>query len=623
MCGIAGIVTAREREARGALDSMKAALAHRGPDHQGTVWRESGNTSIGLAHTRLSIIDLSDAGNQPMRDASADLWLTFNGEIYNYLDLREQLQALGYPFHSHSDTESLLQAYRHWGLGAMTRLRGMFAFAMWDGEQRVLVLARDPLGIKPLYYYQANGTFLFASELRALLASGLAPRRLSREGVLSYLRYGSVQSPLTIIDGVRSLDPGHMIVVRTAESGITVEVRQYAELQAGKPDPPLRDRRDAAERLRSLLEESVRLHLASDVPLGVFLSGGIDSSALVALASRATGRPVRTFNVNFNEAEMSEAAHARTIAERFGSEHSELLLTGGDLAGRLPCAFDAMDQPTIDGINTYVISRAVKEAGLTVAISGLGADELFAGYPSFTRAVRARNLRSIPAPVRRVATAAASAASSRSVRRDKLWDLIRSDGSPAAVYEISRQLFAPGEIERFTRSRQERTDGVRSTASDPVNSISIAELRGYMANTLLRDTDFMSMAHALEVRVPFVDSVVVEWLLSVPGDWKVPTNGRPKPLLLDALDGLLPESIWRRPKRGFVLPFKTWMQSDLKPDLERVFATGRGWAGIGIDAAAARSVWDSFTGAPDRAPYTHAWSLYTLNRWCERNRVTE
>ncbi len=380
MCSISGIVSVADWT-REAVQRMNAAQSHRGPDDCGVVRIKALEGEVVLGNTRLAIIDTSPAGHQPMNDPETGNWITYNGETYNFKELRREIGSG--PWLSNTDTEVVLRAYSKWGVDAFRRMRGMFALAIWDHAQQQLLLARDPLGIKPLYYFVAKDRLLFASELRALLASGLTPRRLSTAGVDSYLANGSVESPLTIIEGIRQLLPGHYLQVK-ADSGIEVTEVEFAERRSVHAPS---DRDEAVARLRSELEETVRLHLVSDVPLGVFLSGGMDSSALVALMSRMDQRP-KTFSVVFDENTFTEAPFSRAIAERFNTEHSEIRLSEQRLIQLLPDAIAAIDQPTMDGINTFVVSRAVKNAGITVALSGLGGDELFAGYPSFRRAIK-------------------------------------------------------------------------------------------------------------------------------------------------------------------------------------------------------------------------------------------
>src|ERR1041385_5004907 len=419
MCSIAGILGTEDRE---PVVRMNEAQRHRGPDDQGVALCGK----VVLGNTRRAIIDTSAAGHQPMNDPVTGNWITQNGETYNFKELRREL---GGEWASDTGTEVDLRAYRKWGVDAFRRLRGMFAFALWDERKKRLLLARDPLGIKPLYYYVDKDRLVFASELRALLASGLVPRRLSAAGVDSYPANGSVAAPLAIIEGVRQLSQGHYLEVN--------EAFEFAEVEFAVPHvEQVSERRDeAVARLRVALEESVRMHLVSDVPLGVFLSGGMDSSALVALMSRVSQQKPKTFSVVFDEPAFTEAPFSRAVATRFQTEHQEIRLSEDRLLGLLPRALAAMDQPTMDGVNTFVVSQAVKNAGVTVALSGLGGDELFAGYPIFTRAL---NLNSMPVAARRVLGAASCIALNGAGQRRKFWELMNSEGTPADVYRISR-----------------------------------------------------------------------------------------------------------------------------------------------------------------------------------------
>ena len=600
------------------VEPMQIRLKHRGPDDRGLFTSNPGRCA--LAHTRLSILDLSPAGHQPMSTPDGRYWIVFNGEIYNYRELRQELERTGETFASQTDTEVILRLYARDGAGCIDRLRGMFVFSIWDNQRQQLVLARDPFGMKPIYYHAAKNTLAFASEVRALLASGVVPRRLSLDGLASYLQFGSVQDPLTIVDGVRSLLPGHYLLIDRNEDALQIEeVACGNHLLAGAPVPQIADRREAVAALRKILEESLRLHLVSDVPLGAFLSGGIDSSALVALMSRVAGEKPKTFSVVFTETGFSEASHARLVAKTFGTEHREILLSEESLIGLLPSALEAMDQPTMDGVNTYVISKAVKEAGITVALSGLGGDELFAGYPSFRRARQLRRMAILPQQLRRSASVLGRALSNGWVRHRKFWDLVESDCSPYAVYAISRELFAPAEIRALLRQTSLRSAPYSCNGmTDIINSVSTHELKGYMANTLLRDTDQMSMAHALEVRVPFLDPRVAQYVLGLPGEWKV-DGRRPKPLLLDALGDLLPEEVWRRPKMGFTLPFERWMRSGLEAELEGALLGKRDLTRLGMNSDYVQVVWDSFKRNARQEPWSRTWALYVLNRWCSSN----
>ena len=601
MCSIAGICGG----SADAVVRMNRAQRHRGPDDQGIV-------KIGpvvLGNTRLAIIDTSTAGHQPMQDPASGNCITYNGEIYNFKELRREI---GGEWVSGTDTEVVLRGYSKWGVDLFRKLRGMFALALWDNQKQQLLLARDPLGIKPLYYYATKDQFVFASELRALLASGLVPRRVDPTGVDSYLAYGSVAAPLTIVDGIKQLLPGHYLQVSANDRSDVEFAVPEREAVAGNRD-------DAVARMRAELEESVRLHLVSDVPLGVFLSGGMDSSALVALMSRISDQRPQTFSVVFDESTFSEAPFSRAVAERFQTNHHEIRLTENQLIEMLPAAIAAIDQPTMDGINTFVVSKAVKNAGITVALSGLGGDELFAGYPSFRRAVR---LASMPHASKRVLHAASGIgriAVNGSVQRQKFWQLANSEGTAADVYHISRQLFSTATATRITGRESNCRGGPPWPPHSPdiVNAISQLELNGYMTNTLLRDTDAMSMAHSLEVRVPFVDSKVVNYVLSLPGDWKL-RNGSAKPLLADALGDLLPRDFLARPKMGFTLPFEKWLQQNLRHEVSSVLED----AGPILNPKAVKKIWRDFLEKPRAVGWSRPWSLYVLAKWCETNGVT-
>ena len=605
MCSISGIFGNGTRE---AVERMNEAQRHRGPDDRGVA--QCGKVVLG--NTRLAIIDTTAAGHQPMHDPVSGNWITYNGETYNFKDLRREL---GGEWASNTDTEVVLRAYGRWGADAFSRLRGMFALALWDHAKKRLLLARDRFGIKPLYYYVAKDKLVFASELRALLASGLVRRRLSSAGVESYLESGSVAAPLTIVEGVRQLMPGHYLEVDE-----TFELKEI-EFAFARCEEVSDSRVEAIARVRAELEESVRLHLVSDVPLGVFLSGGMDSSALVALMSRLSEQRPKTFSVVFDEAGFTEAPFSRAVAERFQTEHQEIRLSEDRLLGLLPQALASMDQPTMDGVNTFVVSQAVKQAGITVALSGLGGDELFAGYPSFRRALK---FNAMPGAARRMMRAAAGVgkiALNGSVQRHKFWELMNSAGTPAEVYRISRELFSR-ELIGAMQGRPRRAaptiiQAARRTSADVVNEISRLELRGYMSNTLLRDTDAMSMAHSLEVRVPFVDAKLVDYVLSLPGNWKL--GSRPKPLLADALADLLPHDFLARPKMGFTLPFERWLQNELRREVASVCENATAFP---LNAEAVRSLWRNFLQKPRAVGWSRPWSVYVLAKWCEINRVT-
>jgi asparagine synthase (glutamine-hydrolysing) len=631
MCGIFGIVTRTGRLSQDVLLRAGRSLAHRGPDDSGMVVIDCNSAEpdqVGFAHTRLSIIDLSPLGHQPMQERATGNWIIFNGEIYNFRDLRKELEQAGNGFQTQSDTEVILTAYRMWGEDCVARLRGMFAFAIWDAPRQRLLLARDPMGIKPLYCYQSEKGFVFASEVRTLLQTGLVPRKVDPTGALSYLAFGSVYEPWTIIEGVSAVSPGHIV---TVERG-TVKSREYwsplrtgGSQESGTQEP---DGSEAMERLPEILRDAVLSHLVSDVPVGVFLSGGIDSSSLVAVMSHA-GVRATTFSLVFREEEFNEAEHSREIARRFGSDHHEILVSQDDTLAILPEALRAMDQPTIDGINTYLVSAKTRAAGVKVALTGLGADEMFAGYSNFRRVPQmerlATRLAKLPAPARKPLAAALALFAGRSDRNRKLAELASAQDSIVHPYFLTRMLFTPSErgalfagdgpLAERAMERVLRDSVATSGELDPVNRVSYLESRWYMQNTLLRDSDFMSMAHGLELRVPFLDRALVEACFRIPGAEKL-RGGSPKNLLLKSLGVELPDGIVERPKRGFTLPFEKWLRGEMRPAVESTLLGGD-QTGAPLVRGPVRQTWERFLAG--KTSWSRPWSLFVLKRWCEQN----
>jgi asparagine synthase (glutamine-hydrolyzing) len=632
MCGIGGYVRwngAPEEiaEATRIVDALTCAQAHRGPDDTGV--RVIGPTSEGaaivaLGHRRLAIIDLSDAGHQPMSDPHTGNVLVFNGEIYNYRELRAVLIALGSTFTTETDTEVILLAYARWGVDAFLRLRGMFAIALWDAGAERLHVIRDHFGIKPLYYAgDAATSFAFSSEVRPLLASGVVERRLDQEGLRSFLAYGSVQDPLTLVRGIRSLLPGHML---TLEKG-TLSISQY-----WKPDTahavPSADRAATLATVHKRLAAAVRSQLVSDVPLGAFLSGGLDSTAIVTLMAEAVEpAKIHTLSVGFIEEGFDESEQARATGERLGVSHRELCLSAEEFAAELPTALAAFDQPSIDGLNTWFVCRLARRAGLTVVLSGVGGDEVFAGYNGFERAIAAERLaalaRWVPIGVRRTIGAAVERLGA-SERWRKFASLITS---PLPAYFSVRRLFSDRQIDELVGHESDAHDATLTqrftklsqdvVSRATINEISILELQTYVLSTLLRDADQMSMAHSLELRVPFLDVELVETLLTIDGSEKV-APARTKPLLVDALGGRIPDEIASRPKRGFELPITRWTGGALQNEMREVLSNGDTMK-FGIAPLEAQRVWRDYERG--RVNWSRPWALYVLLSWLDRNRV--
>jgi asparagine synthase (glutamine-hydrolysing) len=621
MCGIVGILARGGSVRPDMLDRATASLAHRGPDDSGTIMLRQDapeHLEVGLGHRRLSILDLSPLGHQPMHDSASGNWIAFNGEIYNFREIRRELESRGHAFRSGSDTEVLLKAYCHWGEQCLGRLRGIFAFAIWDAAKSRIFLARDPMGVKPLYYSSSGTNFIFASEIRTLLGTGLVSRRLDHAALVQYLSFGSVYEPNTAIENIHALRAGHFL---TWEKG---NVRETCYWNVPRVAAATRRKPELEQEIRSKLDESVHMQTVSDVPVGVFLSGGIDSSAIVAVLSRE--QLPSTFSVVFREADYSEAEFSRAIAQQFQTDHHELLLSSADVLAAAPAAIDAMDQPTIDGLNTYVISKAAREAGVKVVLSGLGGDELFGGYSSFQDVPRMENFlqywKHVPA-YRALANTFFDARSS-SDKNEKLRTLTTANGSLVHPYFLSRMLFTPmqvsalfaGEVDSRSQSPLRQALSY-TTQMDPINRVSYLETRCYMLNTLLRDSDVMSMAHGLEIRVPIIDHKFTELLFSVPGADKL-NRGTPKHLLVGALRSELPDRIIHRRKRGFTLPFEHWMKHEMRPAVEQSLRKlSAGPISSVIRSDAVQRVWQDFLDG--RTSWSRPWALHVLQCWCEAN----
>jgi len=572
MCGINGIVRLDPRAPGVDLAELlrvREAMERRGPDGAGQWLAPDG--SVGLAHRRLAIIDLSEAGRQPMLREDGRLAIVFNGEIYNYRELRGELADQGETFRTGSDTEVLLALYAREGTRMLPRLRGMFTFALWDARERTLVLARDTYGIKPLYYAVERGTLRFASQVKALEAAGSLPAAIDPAALVGFLSWGSVPEPFTWRRAVRALPAGHYLVARDGQVGPPRAFRDLA-------DPPPGARLPLGE----ALEDTVRAHLVSDVPVGVFLSAGLDSSLLAALARRIAPEPPQTFTLAFEAyagSPADEAPLAAEVARVLGTRHVERRVRREDFLELWPQALRAMDQPSVDGFNTFVVSRLAREAGLKVVLSGLGGDELFGSYDSFRDVPRwsawARRLGHVPG------LGAAWPALARRLRpgQPKLAGLLDTATSLAGAYFLRRALFLPDEIARIIgraraeeglatydpRVAAERLLGAPQAASDAAaewRAVHRLESAQYMRNQLLRDSDWASMAHSLELRVPLVDP----WLLgSVAAASYEPARSSGKAAVVRAIAPELPAALWTRAKSGFTIPVAEWIDDGFSP----------------------------------------------------------
>jgi asparagine synthase (glutamine-hydrolysing) len=641
MCGIAGILGRIDEPNRSALARMSRAMRHRGPDAEGTWVSTPDGRGFGalLAHRRLSILDLSPAGAQPMRDPANGNVIVFNGEIYNYIELRDRLAARGEEFRSSGDTAVMLRALGVLGHAAVADLRGMFAFGLWDAALRRVVLARDPLGMKPLYFARnsdpdAGWSLAFASELRALLASGLlGTPRLDPRAAASVVWNGFVVGPGTAVEGIELLWPGQLRAFDSGGEVLSEDFWRYPDARSADPVD------DAG--LTNALQECVRLHLASDVPLGVFLSGGIDSSVVANLAQRASAAPVHTFTLAFDEPEYDESGFARSIANAIGTSHQAVVLTEREFVEHLDAALDSLDQPTFDGLNSFYMSRAVRGAGFKVALVGTGGDELFGGYTSFRDLPMLHSLleRSswVPAPAR----VAAARVVARAMRRGrsafpgqtrwmKLPDMVRRGADVLGLYQLAYALFLPalqrdllGEAASSITEdglpaelRARLKDELRSRS--PLAALSVLEQRLFLGERLLRDTDAASMASSLELRLPLVDPVLIENVVRMPESVRYRPLRRKAALRRAGLRGLDP-ALFDRPKSGFVLPYDRWIRLGLGGVMDETMRDGDAVKATGLDPGAVARVWQAFLDGNPGVYWSRVWALYVLVRWSQRH----
>lgn len=621
MCGIAGIVGEGASEHREAVRRMMAAMEHRGPDGEGMYLSPSGRCVLG--HRRLAILDLSEAAAQPMCSEDGRWAFTYNGECYNFPELRDALEAKGEVFRSSGDTEVVMRLLEREGEEALARLNGMFALALWDEREGRLLLGRDRYGQKPLYTVRLGRMLLFASELRALLASGLVSRRVNPAAVYGYLAYGSIQEPNTILWDARLLAPQGYL--RWSVGG---------EHEEGKYWAPAREKRVLGPmELRESFVAAIERHLLSDAPLGLFLSGGIDSSAVAAAAARVAPEQVKTLSMVYpDQPEQSEAVYARAMADKAGTEHHEVPITGPQMLEELPTALAAMDQPTGDAINTYLVSMAARKVGLKVALSGLGGDELFGGYRSFRQVKKLLRLRRLVGPLGGSLASLLGDRMGFSLRGGKLQELALGPAEAVSAYLVSRRLFSSQQIESLAPSLapyalhhglpaglfRELCLFARGRALQ--DAVGLLELRAYMAQTLLRDADIMGMSHSLEIRVPFLDTEFSSDVLALEARARTPVPYG-KWRFVEAMGDWLPPEVTRRNKQGFTLPFATWMSRALVEEIPK------GLRALATHCQAIREdvlfqIWTDFLRKPQKVGWFRPWTLYVLGAFLERHELS-
>ncbi len=612
MCGIAGYLQLKNLTPNPEIiRKITDCMPHRGPDADGFFTEGP----IALGHRRLSIIDLSEKANQPIYDNTGRFVIIFNGEIYNYQEVKSKLP--DYPFQTSGDTEVVLAAFIRWGSQALQYLKGMFTFAIWDKSRQELFIARDRLGVKPLYYYKDENYFLFASEIRSILASGLVKREICREALTDYLYYQSFQSPQTIVRNIFELPAGNFIVL----SNKSFLINTYWKLEAYEPLDAGTKIGTVQKRVRELLLQSVNRRMVSDVPVAAFLSGGIDSSAVVGLMAEISEAP-ETFNIAFDEKEFDESEYANLIAKKFNTRHHKVLVKPELFLEELPNALNAMDTPSGDGVNTYVVSKEVRRQGIKVALSGVGGDELFAGYPIFKLWEKINNnswFWKTPGMLRK---AMAGFYNNSDIRKQRIRQLLQMDNcSISNVYPVLRQVNANATVTTLLKSpalisqlQKTLINKQGAIGTFPLYSqISISEYLGYTGQTLLKDTDQMSMANSLEVREPFFDHELIEYVLRIPDNFK--KGDIPKPLLINSLNNLIPPEIYERHKKGFVFPWNNWLRNELKSYCEvRIQTLSQREF---IQQKAVLAYWDDFLHHRNAVGYSNILLLIALENYIE------
>lgn len=626
MCGIAGIATAPGGDSlRAAAERMAAAMKHRGPDSQGV---EEFPGCL-LVNARLSIIDLSERGRMPMSSADGQAWITYNGETYNAAELRAELEQRGHSFRTASDTEVVLHLYLEYGERFVEKLRGMFAFAIWDLRERKLLLGRDRLGIKPLLMHQSAGRLLFASELKALLASGLVPRKLDPAGLRAFLQLGHIPPPWTAIQGVTSLPPGHIGVWHDGHW----RTEPYWSLAPHASSAPAPADHPAAD-LSDMLLDAMRNHLVSDVPVLIFLSGGTDSACLGALAAAVGAKNLAAMTVGFGESEFDESPLTKRTADALGIPLEVVTLEARRVEADLDHAIWALDEPSVDGLNSYWISKLGAEAGFKVALSGQGGDELFGGYESLAWFERFNSVARLAKPLPSFPFRGILDRDAFPFRWRKLSYLIGADDPFVAAQLAVKVLFLDRDVRELVSPAVTR-NGYHSEARDHLaywskqvenedlrERLAFMDIHTHLEPRLLRDLDAMSMAHSIEVRPVFLDHRVVEFLLSIPASVRM----QRKRLLLDAAKKFLPPALLAdletRRKRTFTFPFQRWLSRDLRGAMKETFAPDRlRQTGI-LEPAAVSRLWNHYQHAEGAVGWSRIWDLFVLQRWCELMQVS-
>ena len=621
MCGINGIYNHKSlKDVENKVKLMNSLTKHRGPDYS-NIYLDS---SVCIGHNRLSIIDLDSKSNQPFISADENLVLSYNGEIYNFLDLKKELSK-SYDFKTKSDTEVIIAAYSLWGIEMVYKFNGMFSFALWDKSKEELFLCRDRFGIKPLYYIEVNQSIIFSSSIKALKSFSHEELKIKEDDLLDFLQYGTVHQPNTILDKVKSVPRGSFLMAGNQETKIFEYWNLFESNNSNKvTSEPLKT-------VNKLLLESVEKRLISDVPYGIFLSGGIDSSILVAAASKVSTQKVNTFSIVFKEKGFDERKFSRQIASKYKTNHLELELNPEEILQQIEEPFKFMDHPSVDGINTFFISKQVHNQGFKMALSGAGSDELFAGYPVFKEVFELENkkwLYSFPPQLRNIFGKLLQLRN-QSLKSHKIAEILNLKLLELPYfYPIFRKIFANNTIYKLCDIKNISTENYPFNWAfnnldtnniganySLISKISALEIETYLQNVLLRDADQMGMANSLEIRVPFLDHNLVEYVLSLPNELKYPIY--PKKLLIDSTKGWIPDEIIHRKKMGFVLPWEKWMKNELSSFCEESLLNLEDFSIFNMSQV--NLLWKDFAKGNPYINWLQIWSLVVLGKWTAIN----
>jgi asparagine synthase (glutamine-hydrolysing) len=631
MCGIAGFIDFTNRSSPELVKEMAAALPHRGPDGQGEYFHAGVGCQVGLGHRRLSIIDLSTSANQPMHYDG--LHLIFNGEIYNYSEIREELIRLGHSFQTHSDTEVILHSWRQWGEKAIDQWRGMFAIALFDEKNNQLIAIRDRAGVKPFNYFFKKGIFLFGSEFKALMAHPAFEKKINRDAVASFLQYGYVSSPHCIFNDTFKLAAGHLL--RLDLSTQKLEIKQYWNVYDYYNKPKLSiSLPDAINETESILTESFQYRMVADVPVGVFLSGGYDSTCVTSLLQKNRTEKIKTFTIGTTDNKLDEAPFAKQIAAHLGTDHTEYYCTAKEAIDIIPDLPYYYDEPFADSsaIPTILVSRLARKQ-VTVALSADAGDEVFAGYNRYDYISRyGDKLRAIPKPFRKMAAATMEKVSSESIpwfrnksnfhsRYDKLKNLL-NDPSPSELLKNLSQVFTGKEIDHLLQQEVQPLSTLHTSAElrqeyyDALSFMMAVDYQTYMVDDILQKVDRATMSTSLEGREPFLDQKIIEWAAQLPSDYKY-HEGQKKYILKQIVHKHIPKEMMERPKMGFGIPVETWLNQELKDlVLDNLGATALRKHGLFNEEAVSRLCRDFFAGRKEK--YLKIWYLLMFQLWYKK-----